>query len=121
MQLCIHNTLEEIIEAQDTPQTAKFTSVAMDGSIVATLWCCPAVEEERYANIISLRNTGFTTRSLLFPGTCSRSTTWGDGGPGVRMLRIDAARYGRSANFSAVTVEHRFCSPLRFYQERRSR
>lgn len=47
MQLGVHNTLEEIIKAQHTAQTARLSSLPAGREILAFLGCNPSLEKER--------------------------------------------------------------------------
>ncbi|KAG0418622.1 hypothetical protein HPB47_004699 [Ixodes persulcatus] len=85
-RLGVHNTLEEIIEAQETAQAARLSSSPAGRKILAVLGLNPTLVAERARAVALLRHVRDEPRSACF---------------------VDAAQYGRSARFAAVAIDHK--------------
>ncbi|KAG0434423.1 hypothetical protein HPB47_019118 [Ixodes persulcatus] len=117
MQLGVHNTLEEIIEAQETAQVARLSSSPAGRKILAVLGLNPTLVAERQHQLFDAQRTRIQTSPFLRNVHPQHNV----GRPRARaaaLLRhvrdeppsacfVDAAQYGRSARFAAVAIDHK--------------
>lgn len=116
MQLGIHNTLSEVIEAQQTAQVVRLSSSRSGRRILESIGCGPMTVNERKVSISpSVRDT---FRVDPFPRNVhpqynvgrrkarARSLLNSVAGSPELAIFVDAAQYGRSDCFVAVAVDH---------------
>ncbi|KAG0445018.1 hypothetical protein HPB47_003208 [Ixodes persulcatus] len=117
MQLGVHNTLEEIIEAQETAQVARLSSSLAGRKILAVLGLNPTLVAERRHQLSDTQRASIQTSP--FPRNVHPQHNVGRRrARAVALLRhvrdeprsacfVDAAQYGRSARFAAVAIDHK--------------
>ncbi|KAG0412377.1 hypothetical protein HPB47_010481 [Ixodes persulcatus] len=102
MQLGVHNTLEEIIEAQETAQVARLSSSPAGRKILAVLGLNPTLVAERRHQLSDAQRASIQTSP--FPRNVHPQDNVGRRrARAVALLR----HYGRSARFAAVAIDHK--------------
>ncbi|CAN7981704.1 unnamed protein product [Ixodes pacificus] len=117
MQLGVHNTQEEIIEAQETAQVARLSSSPAGRKILEVLGLNPTLVAERRHQLSDAQRASIQTSP--FPRNVHPQHNVGRRrARAVALLRhvrdehrsacfVDAAQYGRSARFAAVAIDHK--------------
>ncbi|KAG0444972.1 hypothetical protein HPB47_008545 [Ixodes persulcatus] len=117
MQLGVHNTLEEIIEAQETAQVARLSSSPAGRKILAVLGLNPTLVAERRHQFSDAQRASIQTS----PFPCNVHPQHNVGrrrARAVAVLRhvrneprsacfVDAAQYGSWSRFAAVAIDHK--------------
>ena len=116
MQLGVHNTLEEIIEAQETAQLVRLSSTPAGRQILSVLGLSPALVEERRLQLPDEQRTAIHVSP--FPRNVHPQHNVGRRrARAITLLKsirndsssvcfVDAAQYGHSARFSVISVNH---------------
>ncbi|KAG0409817.1 hypothetical protein HPB47_013075 [Ixodes persulcatus] len=113
----VHNTLEEIIEAQETAQVARLSSSPAGRKILAVLGLNPTLVAERRHQLSDAQRASIQTSPFPFH-VHPQHNVGRRRARAVALLRhvrdeprsacfVDAAQYGRSARFAAVAIDHK--------------